>query len=171
MAKIAFSTLACPEWSFEQIVTAGARYGYDGVEIRQIAGEVDLLKVAAFNPSRREASRDFVRRCQPAAGASDFRICGLASSVRFDYPEKAERDRQLEGGMAYVELAACLEASFVRVFGDALPAASNAASNAAGRKATLTQIADGLNRLGNFAAGYKIDILLRRTATLRIPER
>jgi sugar phosphate isomerase/epimerase len=52
-------------------------------------------------------------------------------------------------------LAAALGARFVRVFGDVLPAGPPSA-----RKAALDQIADGLNRLGEFAATGGIDILL-----------
>ncbi len=156
MPKIAFSTLACPAWNFEQIVTAGIRDGFDGVEIRQVAGDTNLLSVPAFQRSRRAASREFVRRSANAAGSRPFFICGLASSVRFDYPQQAERDEQLSIGKAYVELAAELEASFVRVFGDVLPPASKAGE----RSAAQDRIAEGLNRLGEFAAGYKIDILI-----------
>jgi sugar phosphate isomerase/epimerase len=156
MPKIAFSTLACPTWDFQQIVTAGIRDGFDGVEIRQVAGDTDLLKVPAFGRSRRAASREFVHRSRKAAGSRAFSICGLASSVRFDYLQQAERDSQLSIGKAYVELAAELEARFVRVFGDVLPPASKPAE----RAAVLDTIAEGLNRLGEFAAGHKVDILL-----------
>ncbi len=63
MTKIAFSTLACPDWDFEQIVTAGMRYGYDGVEIRQVGGETDLLTVPAFRAvAVAAASREFLNR-------------------------------------------------------------------------------------------------------------
>ncbi len=156
MPKIAFSTLACPTWDFEQIVTAGIRDGYDGVEIRQVGGETELLKVPSFASSRRATSRQFLRRSQDAAGLRPFSICGLASSVRFDYPQQAEREAQLSIGKAYVELAAEFEAGFVRVFGDTLPPDSQPGE----RAAAFDQIAEGCNRLGEFAAGHKVDILL-----------
>jgi len=156
MPKIAFSTLACPTWNWEQVVTNGISHGYDGVEVRQIGGETDLLKVPAFAPAQRSASREFLHRCPRPTGNGSFVVCGLASSVRFDYPQKEERDEQLRIGRAYVELAAELEAGFVRVFGDVLPDGSQAAA----RGAALAQIAEGLNRLGEFAAGYKVEILL-----------
>ena len=58
--KIAYSTLACPTWGWEEIVAAGIRHGYDGVEIRQVAGETDLLKVPAFVPAQRAASHELL---------------------------------------------------------------------------------------------------------------
>lgn len=149
MPRLAFSTLACPDWTWLQVLEAAARYHYDGVEVRQVAGETDLLKIAEFQSSRRSERRNDLRRF-------GVTICGLASSVRFDYPEKKRRDEQLRVGMAYVELAAELEAGFVRVFGDVLPPPGDSDN----RSTSLSQIAEGLNRLGEFAARYKIDILL-----------
>jgi sugar phosphate isomerase/epimerase len=156
MPKIAFSTLACPSWELEQVVAAGVRDGFDGVEIRQIAGETDLLKVPAFDPSKRAATRELLRHSLLQDGLRSFVICGLASSVRFDYPQKEERERQLRIGKDYVELAADLDAGFVRVFGDVLPPVSAVTE----RNQALDQIAEGFNQLGDFAAQYKIDVLL-----------
>jgi sugar phosphate isomerase/epimerase len=148
MPQLAFSTLACPEWPLERVLADCSRYGYDGVEVRQVAGETDLLKVSELDPSRHAD----LRRTLDELGV---RICGLASSVRFDYPEQTARAAQLRTGTAYVELAAALGAGFVRVFGDVLPSNPPAA-----RQSALDQIAEGLNSLGEFAASCGVDILL-----------
>jgi sugar phosphate isomerase/epimerase len=148
MPRLAFSTLACPDWPLEQVLRRCREYDYDGVEIRQIAGETDLLKVADLAPSRHAELRRTL-------GELGLAICGLASSVRFDYLEQTVREEQLRTGQKYVELAAALGARFVRVFGDILSAGPPSA-----REAALDQIADGLNRLGEFAATGGIDILL-----------
>jgi len=148
MLPLAFSTLACPEWSLAQTLAECRRYGYDGVEVRHVAGETDLLKVDELAASRHAE----LRRTLSELGVT---VCGLSSSVRFDYPERAAREEQLRIGRAYVELAASVGARFVRVFGDVLPAGPDAA-----REAVLDQIAEGLNRLGEFAATCNVDILL-----------
>jgi sugar phosphate isomerase/epimerase len=148
MPPLAFSTLACPDWSLVEVVERCRGYGYDGVEVRQIAGQTDLLQVGELAASRHAELRRALRQ----AGVS---ICGLASSVRFDYPEAAARAEQLRTGRAYVELAASLGARFVRVFGDVLPPEDPGA-----RRAALDAIAEELNRLGEFAALHNVDILL-----------
>ncbi len=148
MPRIAFSTLACPDWPLDSVLESCCRYGYDGVEIRQIAGETDLRKVAALSSSRHSALR------RTLADGS-IAVCGLASSVRFDYPEAAARAEQLDIGRAYVEMAAALGAGFVRVFGDVLPAGP-----ASVRTAALEPIAEGLNRLGDFAGTMDVRIVL-----------
>jgi sugar phosphate isomerase/epimerase len=148
MPQLAFSTLACPDWPLERVLADCRHYGYDGVEIRQVAGETDLLKVSALAPLRHAELRRIL-------GELGVTICGLASSVRFDYPEQAAREEQLRTGQAYIELAAALGARFVRVFGDALPPGPSSA-----REVVLDQVAEGLNRLGEFAASSGVDILL-----------
>jgi sugar phosphate isomerase/epimerase len=146
--KISFSTLGCPDWSWDQIVARGVEYGFDGVEVRQIAGETDLRKAFAFSPPRSADVRaDLERR--------GFAICGLGSSVRFDYPEAGERAEQLQIGREYIDLAAGLGAGFIRVFGDVLPP-----GDPQQQAAVVKQIADGLNALGSHAAERGIEVLL-----------
>jgi len=38
--KLAFSTLGCPNWTIEQVGEAARRYGYDGIEVRLLDGEL-----------------------------------------------------------------------------------------------------------------------------------
>jgi sugar phosphate isomerase/epimerase len=148
MPKLAFSTLACPDWPLDRVLERCCSYGYGGVEIRQIFGQTDLLKVAALHPSQHSELRQRL-------ADGNIAICGLASSVRFDYPEAAAREAQFHIGRAYVELAAALGARFVRVFGDVLPSGPPAA-----RAAALEPIADGLNRLGEFAGTVQVRVVL-----------
>lgn len=43
-----FSTLGCPDWSFEKIVDFAAEHNYSGIEIRGIKRELDLTKCNEF---------------------------------------------------------------------------------------------------------------------------
>ena len=42
-SRSSFSTLACPDWSWGEIASNAAAYGYGGVEVRMIEGQTDLL--------------------------------------------------------------------------------------------------------------------------------
>ncbi|MCC7419573.1 MAG: sugar phosphate isomerase/epimerase [Planctomycetaceae bacterium] len=147
--RISFSTLACPEWNWQEVLQHGVQYGYDGVEVRLLKGELDLLAAPELRPHelplRRREMED-----------SGFVICGLSSSVRFDEPTAAQRTARLETGYRYLDLAHELRTSFVRVFGDVLPQGANAAVE----DATIDQIADGLNRLGERGAAAGVDVLI-----------
>ncbi|MDZ4687359.1 MAG: sugar phosphate isomerase/epimerase family protein [Planctomycetaceae bacterium] len=147
--QISFSTLACPDWTWHDVLRNGTEYGYGGVEVRLLARETDLLAVADLAPSQWTTRR---RELNDAG----FRVCGLASSVRFDFPEAANRKRQQDIGRRYVDLAVALGAEFIRVFGDSLPPADQPIQ----RQAMLRQIADGLCALGDVAKTAGVQILL-----------
>jgi sugar phosphate isomerase/epimerase len=149
--KISFSTLACPDWTWSEIVGIGSANGYDGVEIRMIEGETDLLARPEFADDGMEANLAILE-------LAGMRICGLASSVRFDHLERAEREEELGIGKLYVDLARRLGAGFVRVFGDVLPSESDPAT----RHAVLRNIAWGLDQLGEYSEsqGGGVDVLI-----------
>jgi sugar phosphate isomerase/epimerase len=111
MLRACFSTLSCPDWSFQQIVQYGSEFGFDGVEIRLIERETDLLKLPKFQPAERPKRRREL-------ADSGFEVPVLASNVRFHDLEASVRKEQIETGKAYLDLAKELGASFVRVFGD-----------------------------------------------------
>jgi sugar phosphate isomerase/epimerase len=145
---LSFSTLACPDWSWQQILDRGVEYGYDGVEVRMIERDTELLKRAEF-----ASSALATRRRELTDGG--FRVCGLASSVRFDSPESAEREAQFRKGVGYLHLAAELGAAFVRVFGDVLPSPESGE-----RDSAIATIAEGLDRLGEAATSIGVDVLI-----------
>lgn len=146
--KICFSTLACPDWTWHDVLRQGTRYGFDGVEIRLLSRETDLLK-------NNDLQRSEWSTRQRELADSGFRVAGLASSARFDAPDANDRAAQIEIGRRYIELCAALGGEFIRVFGDVLPDADDPK-----RPAVLRQIAEGLSTLGELAAPTGIQILL-----------
>ncbi len=101
--KLAFSTLACPQWTLEQAVANGRMYGYEGIELRLLDGEVlqsDLSRVA----------RERVRAV--CAGAGLPIVC-VDTSVKIAQEDPV----QLREGLLFLELAAAWEAPLMRVFG------------------------------------------------------
>ena len=146
MIRTCFSTIGCPDWSFTDMIQLGQQAGFDGVEIRLVERETDLLAVpdlgAAALPKRRRELAE-----------AGFAVCGLASSVSFDSPDAAERNRQLEVGRAYLDLAAELDAGFVRVFGDTI-------REGVSREATIEQVSEGLDRLGEYAGTLGREVII-----------
>jgi sugar phosphate isomerase/epimerase len=156
--KVSFSTLSCPDWSFQQLIEHGTAYGYDGVEIRLLQRQTDLLGHPDFQPSQLEA------RCRQLSDAN-FRIAGLASSVSFDSPDTTVRTRQIETGKRYLDLAKTLGADFIRVFGDVLQPTDSGSVPLAQvspdqRRKTIAQVANGLQTLGEYAEPLGLDVLI-----------
>jgi sugar phosphate isomerase/epimerase len=103
--KLAFSTLACPAWSLDQVVAAAHDYGYHGVELRLIDGEL-------IDGSMAYSERERVRQTFARAGLP---IVAVDSSVRVAAAPDAKM--ALADLVSFLELASALESPVVRVFG------------------------------------------------------
>jgi sugar phosphate isomerase/epimerase len=122
--RIAFSTLAFPDATFARAVALGSSWGYTGVELRLMDGEL-------IDPSMPAAARAAVRRTASAAGLP---IVAVDSSIRLtdDHPDRELRQ--------FLELASDWESPLVRVFGGALPGGGRP-GDAADRRARLAAAA------------------------------
>ncbi len=105
--RIAFSTLAFPDATLALAASLGRSWGYSGIELRLIDGEL-------IDPSMPAADRTQVKRTVTAAGLP---VVAVDSSIRLtDEDPGPELAR-------FLELASDWEAPLVRVFGGALAAA------------------------------------------------
>jgi sugar phosphate isomerase/epimerase len=99
--RLAFSTLACPDWPFERVVEVATEHGYEGIELRVLEGEL-------VSPALPDADRRRVRAALEAAGLC---LCCVDTSVEIAGP-----DQDMEEALACVELAAALGAPLIRLF-------------------------------------------------------
>jgi sugar phosphate isomerase/epimerase len=104
--RLAFSTLACPAWSLDQIFEAAPRYGYDGIEMRILAGEVLTPALPAMI---RQQVRTMSRRMA-------IPIICVDTSVSVGQTDSTTRAAQLQDGLAMLALAAQWEAPAIRIF-------------------------------------------------------
>lgn len=101
---LAFSTLACPDWSLQRAGDAAGEYGYRGVELRLIDGET-------IAPGLRDAERRRVRSLLRGAGLP---IVAVDTSIRL---AGADPDQTASDLRWFIDLAAEWESPLVRVFG------------------------------------------------------
>lgn len=104
--RLAFTTLACSTWTFEQVADAAVRYGYAALELRLLDGELVTPTLSADQQAR-------VRR---VCADANLELCCLDTSLKVADPGAA-----LEEGYDYLELAAALGTPLIRVFGGAPP--------------------------------------------------
>ena len=135
--KLAFTTLACPNWSLEQVVGAARRSGYEGIELRLLDGE--LLRPDLDGEARRR-----VRALCTDAGLP---IVCVDTSVRIAQPDPAARAEQIRVGQAFLELAAGWDAPLIRVFGGPPEDLTEAEAIAAAAEC-LAPLADRARELG-----------------------
>jgi sugar phosphate isomerase/epimerase len=103
---VAFSTLAFPNATLASAVSLGRRWGYAGVELRLIDGEL-------IDPRMPAADRAAVKRTVTEAGLP---VVAVDSSIRLTGDDPGPDLRR------FLELASDWESPLVRVFGGALPA-------------------------------------------------
>lgn len=142
--KLAFTTLACPNWSWDMIVDRAAEYGYEGIEPRGVEGEMDLTKARPF-------IRENLSNTKNQLKEHGLEIPCLDTSARFDDPETI--DRNIEEARRHIDLAAELDAPYIRVFGDRIPSPELAPK-------TIAQVAEALNKLGEYTQGIPVMILI-----------
>ena len=131
--RLAFSTLAFPDADLVTVVSLGRSWGYDGVELRLIDGEL-------IDPAMGSADRARVKRTLDAAGLP---VVAVDSSIQLTGEDPGTELRQ------FLELASEWQAPLVRVFGGPLPgddAARRAGLEAAAR--VLAAAAPVAERLG-----------------------
>lgn len=136
---LAFSTLGCPGWSWEQILRAAQDYGYDAIELRGLEDEMDLPRAAPFTPARRADARRQVEE----AGLS---VCCVSSSGTV-------AKNNVDHVRAHAELARDLGCPLVRVFGGSLDADRP-------HEETIREAAETLRTFGDAAQDEGVSIVL-----------
>ena len=144
--KLSFSTLGCPNWSFDEIALRASQYGYDGVAFRGIGGELDLTKVPNSSPPALANTR---HRLKEAGLATSMVLTSAVMMIA--EPEKLEASLQL--GQSHIDIASALECPYIRVFGGQMPVGISHA-------AAVRRAGERLHRLGDYAARRGVDVLI-----------
>jgi sugar phosphate isomerase/epimerase len=144
---LSFSTLGCPDWSFEKIIQFAAANGFKGIEIRGIQRELDLNKCNAFNTAEK------IQKSMLLLRENNLSIVNLGASATMHFPIGAERTKNINDGKRFIDLANTLQCPYIRVFPNNLPKDQD-------KKITLDLIAAGLTELGNYAANTNVTVLM-----------
>lgn len=145
MMKPCFSSVACPEWTLDEVAANSARYGFEGVELRTFGDRSSRL---ACDPAL--TSEEKARGMFHGVGVE---VLSLGTSVSFDEPVRpaiigmaiSDTERTVRAGKRGVDMAVALECPFVRVFGFEVPARET-------RKGTVARIASRLRMVADHAA-------------------
>jgi fatty-acyl-CoA synthase len=104
--RFTLNTLGAPGWSLEQTAKNARDYGYAGVDLRLIDGEVISLDVV-------RANRDRIKDLFPR---DELPVATLATSVRLATREPHIRQATLDEGNAWIDVAAELQVPVIRFF-------------------------------------------------------
>ncbi|MCC6289052.1 MAG: sugar phosphate isomerase/epimerase [Chitinophagaceae bacterium] len=143
---LSFSTLGCPDWSFDNILSFAAQYGFNGIEFRGLKREIDLTKAPEFSTANISATRKKLKQHK-------LRIINLGASTALHYTNKAEREKNIDEAKHYIDLAQQLNCPYIRVFPNKLPKDDT-------RDAVIELIIDGLKILGDYAKNTGVTVLM-----------
>lgn len=101
--KIAFSTIGCPEWTFDEIFAVANDLNYDGVEIRGIGRELYAPNIKQLTDGR----------LTDKLAKTGLKVCCLTSGATFAMHDK--KDVSLAEAKAYIDLAQEIGVPYVRI--------------------------------------------------------
>jgi sugar phosphate isomerase/epimerase len=125
---------------------AAVEYGYAGIELRGLEGEMDLTRRPEFGARMLSATRaDLASR--------ELTIIALGASTRLHEPEARALAAQMDEARRFIDLAHRLGAPWVRVFPDRFVPGEPP-------DATIARVGANLAELGRFARGSGVGVLV-----------
>ena len=144
---LSFSTLGCPDWTFQQITSFAAKHGYKGIEVRGIQRQMDLPKCNEFSNEQN------IKATLALMKEKGLQFVNLGSSATLHFPEGAEREKNLAEGKSFIDLAQKINCPYVRVFPNKFPKEQD-------RNTTIGLIVKGLLELGDYAKEKTVSVLM-----------
>ena len=144
---LAFSTLGCPDWPFQKIVDFAAANDYKGIEVRGILRQLDLPKCNEFSTAE---NRAVTVKLMEEKG---LRFVDLGSSATLHFKDAATRQKNLDDGRRFIDLAQQINCPYIRVYGNNFPKEQD-------RNETMDLVITGLTELGNHAKASGVKVLM-----------
>jgi len=143
---IAFSTLGCPNWSWKTILEGADKMGYVALELRGIAGEMDLPKVPEFMGTRlAETKKDLA--------ALGIYVSDLGASSRMHEKDPKVREAQFEEGRRFIDLAQAMGVKYVRMFGDKIPEGEP-------KDEVMKRVVEGFRKMADYGKPAGVTVLI-----------
>lgn len=143
---IAFSTLGCPAWPWKTVLEHADRLGYAAIELRGIEGDMDL-------PKRPELVGDRLKATKADLAALGLVISDLGGSSNMHEKDAAAREKQLDEGRRFIDLAHAMGVPYVRMFGDRIPPDEP-------REEVMKRVSEGFQRMADHAKPAGVTVLI-----------
>lgn len=144
--KLSFSSLGCPDWSWDEIVNFASTHDYTGIELRGIKRELDLTKCKEFS------STDNINATLRQLQDKGLHLVDLGSSSNLHIADATDRKNNLDEAKKFIDLAQQTKCPYIRVFPNNLPKES--------KEAALDLITKGLIELGEYAKNTNVTVLM-----------
>jgi sugar phosphate isomerase/epimerase len=109
--KLAFSTLGCPGWSWDEIFATAKDLSFDGIEVRGVGDEIYAPNATPFNTTN-------IKQTVNQLNKTNMQIPILTTSICVSNGNEAEIIKEAN---EYINLAEKLSAKYFRVMGTGTP--------------------------------------------------
>jgi sugar phosphate isomerase/epimerase len=141
---LAFSTIACPDWELSKILDFGQTNNFAAIELRGLMGNLDL-------PSRPEFAADRLEQTKKEIAAHNLKIACVSSSSAMHESDPAKREKELADARRFIDLAAALNAPYVRVFGNEIKG---------NKEEVVARVAAGMRTLADYAGPRGVTVII-----------
>jgi sugar phosphate isomerase/epimerase len=141
---LAFSTLACPDWEWMKILDFAEANKFAAIELRGLMGNMDL-------PSRPEFAVEQLSKTKQEIAAHGLKIACLSSSSAMHEQDPEKREKSLADARRFIDLAAGLNAPYVRVFGNEIKGP---------KEGVIARVAAGMRTLADYAGPRGVTVIL-----------
>jgi sugar phosphate isomerase/epimerase len=144
MNPVTFSTLACPNWTIQTVITKASEFGYDGIEWRGgPQGHIQPFASAEQKATLRQMCAD-----------AGLMLLAVTAYTSFVSDNIEVRQSNVDEVRRYADLAAELGARYVRVFLGELPPNTNPNTK------TYENITDCLSRAAQHALSVGVGVAI-----------
>ncbi len=151
--RLAFSTVACPQWPLSEVVRRAAEYGYQGVELRTLgAGSSGLASDPMLSETAKVADVFRGKGVEP--------VC-LSTSISLHHRGLGELHRAKHDTLKAIDAAKAMGCPAVRVFGYEVSPGEN-------RKSVLQRIAERARELADHAGEAGVQLLFENAGSLKV---
>jgi sugar phosphate isomerase/epimerase len=147
MGRLSFSTLGCPDWSFDKILEFAKANSYSGIEIRGIQRELDLSKSPHFN------SESSIKDTRKKLKDKGLKIVGLGSSAALHEPQGPGRVKSIDEAKRFIAIAHAVDCPYIRVFPNSFPKGED-------KEVVMERMSKTLSELAGHAKGTGVKVLM-----------
>jgi sugar phosphate isomerase/epimerase len=140
--KLSFTTLGCPDWDLDTIITNAVKYGFDGIDFRGCKNEMNIYKLPEFS--------DNVEETRKKLESAGLQISCFSSSVHLFSTEKLQQN--LSEIEQYARLCQIFDCSYIRVFGGSIGNAD--------RSLAIQTVIEHTNKMVEIARKFNVKLLL-----------
>ncbi len=142
--KLAFTTLGCPKWELDTIISKAVEYGYAGVDFRVLKVKWKYIICQSFQLIWKIRKKNFRE--------ASLEIPCFSSSVRLFTTSESELDGFLEELKQYARLCNEFNTPYIRVFGGKIGETS--------REDAVNIVADNLQKMLEIVEEHQVTLLL-----------